>query len=237
MQNESNEIKSRILDHYYANVYQLFLFGNGTQGKGIKYFEKQVERFWINKSPKRILEIGGGSGEHLEYVESMPLEDYTLLDIRPIVTQKHLDLLDEASRNKVKFVLGNAEDLPFDSDSFDRVFSTCLLHHVDDVLGVLLEARRVAKHDGGEIAFLLPTDPGFLNQMVKKLYSFRRIKKFTSIRPELIYALEHKNHVMGIIEQIRLVFTDDNLVFHYKPFGILKSWNLNLLVVAKITKQ
>jgi len=145
--------------------------------------------------------------------------------------------LDEASREKVKFVLGNAEDLPFDDDSFDRVFSTCLLHHVDDVLSVLLEAKRVAKHNGGEIAFSLPTDPGFLNQMVKKLYSFRRIKKFTSIRPELIYALEHKNHVMGIMEQIRLVFNEDNLVFHYKPFGILKSWNLNLLVVAKITKK
>jgi len=91
MQNESNEIKSKILEHYYANVYQLFLFGNGAQGKGIKYFEKQVERFWKNKSPKKILEIGGGSGEHLEYLESMPLESYTLLDIRPIVTHRHLD--------------------------------------------------------------------------------------------------------------------------------------------------
>jgi ubiquinone/menaquinone biosynthesis C-methylase UbiE len=135
---------------------------------------------------------------------------------------------------KLKFVTGDAQEIPFKDSTFDRVFSTCLLHHVDDVLQVLLETRRVTT-TGGEIAFLLPTDPGILNQFIKKHVSYPKLKKLTNIRPGLFYALEHKNHVVGILELIRFVFQNDDLKFHYRPFGV-RSWNLNLYIVAKIVK-
>jgi len=152
-----------------------------------------------------------------------------------MVTIDHLKNLTGEFQSKLSFVEGNAEALPFNDASFDRVFTTCLLHHVDDVLGVLLEARRVTEI-GGEIAFLIPTDPGILNQIVKKLFSFRKMKKLTKIRPQLFYALDHKNHVGSIIEQIEFVFGDDLLTLHYRPF-YLRTWNGNLLVVAKIVKS
>ena len=139
-------------------------------------------------------------------------------------------------KSKLRFVEGDAQDLPFENETFDRVFTTCLLHHVDDVLSVLIEVRRVTEI-GGEIAFILPTDPGLLNQLVKRIFSFRKIKQLTKIRPQLFYALEHKNHVQGIMEQIRLVFELDELKFNYKPFPFIRSWNSNLLVVAKIVKR
>lgn len=234
--NEAKNIRSRILDGYYENVYQSFLFGGGVQGKGISYFEKQVEKFWSNSDPIRVLEIGGGSGEHLPFLRYIPKESYTSVDLRPVITQEHLKSLSSDFTNKLSFLEANAEALPFEDQSFDRVFTTCLLHHVDDVLAVLLEARRVTEK-GGEIAFVFPTDPGLMNQAVKKLISFRRIKKLTEINPQLFYALEHQNHVLGIIEQIKYVFGSDNLKFHYRPFRFLHSWNMNLLVVAKIIKS
>ena len=180
--------------------------------------------------------MGGGSGEHLPFIGYIPTDSYVSFDIRPIITKDHLRNLSDEFKSRLSFVEGDAHSLPFKDETFDRVFTTCLLHHVDDLLSCLLEARRVTR-PGGELAFIFPTDPGILNQTVKKLITFPRIRKYTKIRPQLIYALEHKNHVVGIMEQIRLVFNADELQFHYRPFRAFRSWNLNLLVVAKIIKS
>ena len=157
--------------------------------------------------------------------------------IRDILSKSHFILtkfLIEI-KSKFEFVTGDAQNLPFKNEEFDRVFSTCLLHHVDDVLSVLLEVRRVTQ-TGGEIAFVFPTDPGILNQLIKRLISYRKIRKMTDIPPELFYALDHKNHVLSISELIKFVFALDELVFHYRPFRF-KSWNMNFLIVAQIIKK
>jgi ubiquinone/menaquinone biosynthesis C-methylase UbiE len=237
MSNEfAKQIRNEILDEYYKTVYQDFLFGGGAQGFGISYFEKQIEKFWKKQLPKRVLEIGGGSGEHLPFVNYIPIEKYVSLDLRPMLTGAHVGEISEELKSKLEFIQGNAEFLPFEDSSFDRVFTTCLLHHVDDVLAVLLEIRRVTE-TGGEIAFVFPTDPGILNQIVKRVISFRRIRKLTNVQPQLFYALEHRNHVLGIMEQIKFAYRSDQLDFKYRPFPFFRSWNLNLLVVAKVIKR
>jgi ubiquinone/menaquinone biosynthesis C-methylase UbiE len=233
---KSPEIRKRILDDYYESVYEKYLFSGGAQALGITYFEKQIENFWINATPNSVLEIGGGSGEHLPFLNYVPIEKYVSLDLRESSNQRYIESLPSDLKKKLIFVKGDAQDLPFDDNSFDRVFSTCLLHHVDDVLGVILEAKRVTKH-GGEIAFVFPTDPGLLNHFVKRMISYRKMRKVSSVRPQLFYALEHKNHVFSIIELIKFAFQDDELHFHYRPFAFFKSWNLNLLVVAKIIRK
>ena len=234
--NEADRIRKEILNDYYQNAYQKFLFGGGAQGKGIEYFENQVENFWLNPQPSNVLEIGGGSGEHLPFIRYIPIESYVSFDIRPIITEDHLKHLQDDLKLKLRFVEGDAQTLPFKDEAFDRVFTTCLLHHVDDVLAVLLEARRVTAI-GGEIAFILPTDPGVLNQLVKKIFSFKKMKQLTKNRPQLIYALEHKNHVNSILEQIRFVYQSDEVQFNFRPFSFIRSWNFNLLVVVKIVKR
>jgi ubiquinone/menaquinone biosynthesis C-methylase UbiE len=232
----SQQIKLQIIDDYYKNSFQCAYFGIGVQGKGVAYFEKQVEKFWVKKAPHDVLEIGGGSGEHLQFLKHIPVNSYYSLDLRPNLTPKHLNEISVNLRSKLHFIQGDAESLPFEDAKFDRVLSTCLLHHVDDVLSVLLETRRVTSR-GGEIAFIFPTDPGLLNQLVKKVFTYRKLRKLIKTRPEFLYSLEHKNHTLGIMEQIRFVFESDNLVFHYRPFRFLHSWNFNLCIVAKIIKK
>jgi len=234
-ENTARAIRSEILAKYYSEIYQSYLFSNDTQGIGIRYFEMSLEKFWNKKIPEKVLEIGGGSGEHLPYIEYVPGSSYTSVDIRNRFSDTHIEKLSDDLTKKLDFVVGDAQKLPFPDSSFDRVFSTCLLHHVDDVLAVLLEARRVTVR-GGEIAFIVPTDPGFLNQLIKRVVSYPKLRKLTDIRPELFYALDHKNHVGSILELIKFVFSEDQLKLHYRPFRI-KSWNLNLLVVAKIVKS
>ncbi len=233
-ENSAGAIRREILAKYYSEIYQSYLFQNDTQGIGIRYFERSLEKFWNKNVPDKVLEIGGGSGEHLPYIKYVPGLSYTSVDIRNKFSDTHIENLSDDLTKKLDFVVGDAQNLPFPDSLFDRVFTPCLLHHVDVVLAVLLEARRVTV-GGGEIAFIVPTDPGFLNQLIKRIVSYPKLRKLTDIRPELFYALDHKNHVGSILELIRYVYAEDQLELHYRPFGI-KSWNLNLLVVAKITK-
>lgn len=150
MDKEKNagEIRNEILTEYYSQIYQSYLFQQDAQGFGIRYFERSLEQFWRKGIPEKVLEIGGGSGEHLPYVKYVPRISYTSVDIRDKFNNAHTSKLSEEFVNKIQFVVGDAQELPFPDESFDRVFSTCLLHHVDDVLAVLLEARRVTAQGG-----------------------------------------------------------------------------------------
>jgi ubiquinone/menaquinone biosynthesis C-methylase UbiE len=231
----SKSIKQKILNNYYKNAYQKYLFGKGIQANGIKYFEKSLENYWNNTSkPESILELGGGNGEHIKYVENFPAKNYHLVDLRKPQNRKHLTKLTSTQKKIIKFITANAEELPMAANFYDKVLSTCLLHHVDDPMSVMYEARRVAKIQG-ELAFILPTDPGILNQLVKKLVSYRKLKKISSTSPRLIYALEHRNHINSLIEQAKYVYQKDNLKIFYRPFYV-RSWNLNLWVIIKVTK-
>ena len=232
--NTAKKIRGEMLDEFYSSAYQKSFFERGVQGAGIDWFERALEKFWRTNPPNNVLEIGGGSGEHLKYISYVPKGSYISFDLRPSNTSAHLTGISRDLLAKVKFINGDASSLPFEDLFFDRVFSTCLLHHVNDVLSVLLEARRVACI-GAEIAFLLPTDPGILNQIVKRVVTYPKMRKHSGIKPELYYALDHKNHISGILEIIKFVFNEDELQLSYRPLR-LRSWNFNLLVVAKITK-
>ena len=237
MKNQSEKIRNGILDYYYQEVYEKYLFSKSLQSSGIDFFEKSVEKYWDSpvEDLNRVLELGSGQGEHLTYVKQIPQTEYVCLDLRDFIKTEALESLDQKFKDVLKFIVGDAENIPFEDSRFDRTLSTCLLHHCSDPLQVLIEARRVTK-PGGQLVFALPTDPGFLNQLAKRLVSARRMRKFTTISPWLIYSLEHKNHISGLLELIKLVFKDDELKIHYAPFGI-RAWNFNLVCVAHIKRS
>jgi SAM-dependent methyltransferase len=49
---------------------------------------------------------------------------------------------------KLVFICGNAQDLPFEENAFDTVYCRYILEHVPDPLRMLKEAKRVLKHGG-----------------------------------------------------------------------------------------
>jgi hypothetical protein len=100
----SQEIKLQIIDDYYRNSFQCASFGTGIQGKGVAYFEKQVEKFWVKKNPHDVLEIGGGSGEHLQFLKQIPVNSYYSLDLRPIITPKYQNEISVNLRSKLHFI-------------------------------------------------------------------------------------------------------------------------------------
>ena len=227
--------REKIIGYYYEEVYKNYLYTGGSQERGQNWASKKLEKSFEAENSQFVLEIGGGSGEHLKHVNNTSIERYTSIDLRkdlPIFEDLKISL---DFYNKVEFVVGNAESLPFKESTFDRVLGTCVLHHVDDPLQVLSEVRRVTKL-GGEISFALPTDPGIANQLVKRFITYKKLRKLSSIRPELFYALDHQNHVNGLIEIFKYVFRNDDFEIVYHPFHI-RSWNLNLLVTLQARKK
>lgn len=178
MSRQAKYIRNQLLDDYYKNIYNEFLFKKSLLGSGISYFEKSIEKYWQkNKKKLHILEIGGASGEHINFMDKETILKYEIVDLRK-PDMKLIGRFPMEIRNKIKFKLGNAEKLTYKDNHFDRTFSTCLLHHVDDPLSVMWEARRVTKI-GGQIGFILPTDPGIVNRFVKKFITYPLMTAFT----------------------------------------------------------
>jgi demethylmenaquinone methyltransferase/2-methoxy-6-polyprenyl-1,4-benzoquinol methylase len=63
--------------------------------------------------------------------------------------------------NRVRFVLGQAERLPFADGEFDGLTFTYLLRYVDDVAATLAELARVVRPGGriGMVEFGVPSQP------------------------------------------------------------------------------
>ena len=123
-----------------------------------------------------MLEIGGGNGEHLPYVRYVPSKKYISLDLVTPKSKIYTEMISVELLNKLKFVKGDSEELKYKNSTFDRILVTCVLAHVDNVMAVLFEIKRVAKK-GAEIGILLPTDPGILNRLIKNLITYRKLKK------------------------------------------------------------
>lgn len=239
----ANLDRDKIISEYYDNYFES-LCNDGLQGRGSSYFHKLIENYWENKTSKRVLEVGAGSGEHLPFLNTNTLENiesYSLLDIRPESPNfkdflKQLEIKNTNFRaRKFQWVQGSVEKIPFPDNSVDRVVSTCLFHHIENPLLAFQELRRVVVV-GGEIAIGLPTDPGILNRAIKRFMTYPKAKRIGIANPELIYALEHRNHIHGLINIAKAVYAKDEFKVHYKPFEI-KSWNLNLAVVLKVKKN
>jgi ubiquinone/menaquinone biosynthesis C-methylase UbiE len=226
--------KEGILAEYYEKYYHSLLHTNSCQSLGTRYFDKQLERTWTDSEyvPIKLLEVGFASGEHISKIRNFPSQEYVGLDINYPATSKYIDSLPPQARSKLKLVKSDAADMPFENARFDRVVSTCLMHHVNEPLKVFQEIRRVTR-DGGEIAIGLPTDPGMLNRLIKTLITYPSMKKLGVARPKTIYALEHPNQIGGLIELAKFVFKNDKLNVSYSPFR-LPTWNFNLMVVIHV---
>jgi ubiquinone/menaquinone biosynthesis C-methylase UbiE len=233
MKKNLNKISRKsIIDKFYSEIYDKYLNDDGLIRIANRTLERKIEHN-SNKMDNYVLEIGGGGGEHLKYVSNFPQKNYIILD--PRETSKPTVRKLKKLSSKIKFVSGVAEDIPFPNCYFDRIVSSCVLAHLDDPFASLLECRRVTK-ENGTLSFLVPTDPGFLNQLVKKMYSYPKLNKLSEYPANLIYALDHKNGVINLLSIIRYVFKNDSIKLNYYPFFI-PSVNFNLAVIVNITKS
>lgn len=93
------------------------------------------------KEGMRILDNGCGRGEFLDAFSKLGLKAYGT------------DLSDYCDEAKVVDI--NMEDLPFEDDFFDFVFSKSVIEHVENTEHYMKEMRRVLKR-GGMLILMVP---------------------------------------------------------------------------------
>src|SRR4249919_3137508 len=98
------------------------------------------------------LEIGSGTGYFsLNLLQLGVVERLTATDISPGMLQR-LSTTAEGLGLEARTVVTEAEELPFEDESFDIVFGHAVLHHIPDIERAFSEFRRVLR-PGGAIAF------------------------------------------------------------------------------------
>jgi SAM-dependent methyltransferase len=98
------------------------------------------------------LEIGSGTGYFsLNLLQLGLVERLTATDISPGMLRR-LSATAEALGLEAETVATEAEELPFEDESFDLVFGHAVLHHIPDLGRAFAEFRRVLR-PGGAIAF------------------------------------------------------------------------------------
>jgi ubiquinone/menaquinone biosynthesis C-methylase UbiE len=220
--------KMRVMDckNFYEKNYAYFQ-SSGLQANYIRLSHQLMEKT-NHYYAKNILEIGGGAGEHVKFVKSV-FETYILSDIRSIPKEV---LLPE----KVKFEAADAHKLPFANTHFDRIISTCVLHHLDNPRQALFEILRVWDKTG-VVTILVPTDPHFLYVLSKKLFVNRKWRSRGILNPLDKHWDEHKNHFLAIDYKIKEVFSEYKVKKIAWPLHFVTIPGLNLFVVYQITPK
>ena len=99
------------------------------------------------------LEIGSGTGYFsLNLVQLGVIERLTATDISPGMLKRLAATAEALGLDDVQTVVTEAEQLPFEDESFDLVFGHAVLHHIPDLERAFGEFRRVLR-PGGMIAF------------------------------------------------------------------------------------
>jgi SAM-dependent methyltransferase len=108
----------------------------------------------IDFSDKRVLDIGCGSGSITVFLaEEFPLEHITGFDVEEPVIEAARRRASAANLDeRVDFVIGQPDVLPFPDCGFDIVFSKCAMYHVVDKVSLLREAFRILKPGGSLVA-------------------------------------------------------------------------------------
>ena len=134
-----------------------------------------IERCGLSAG-RRALELGCGTGVFLEQVASSGARLHGLDLSADLLQQAHARL---RSAPNVRLERGNAEETPYRAGSFDAVYGSSVLHHLN-LDRALQETHRVLR-PGGRIAF---AEPNALNPQVAAMFNVDVLKPRFGVSPD-----------------------------------------------------
>ena len=166
---------------------------------------KSFARFWGARG-RDVLEIGVGCGsDHVEWAHARP-RSLTGLDLtrRAVeTTQRRLSLYRLESTLRVL----DAENLPFEDESFDIVYAYGVLHHSPDTQQAVREVHRVLR-PGGVARIMIYHTWSLTGLMLWARYAMLTGKPFTSLRTIYARHLESPGTKAYTVRQARTLFSD-----------------------------
>ena len=179
-----------------------------AQAKTRYELEPYIQDFahFAEGSGKDILEIGVGMGaDHLEWAKTQP-KSLTGIDLTPSAvhhTKNRLSIYCLESKVEV----ADAENLPYDNDSFDVVYSWGVLHHSPDTPKAVNEVFRVLRR-GGVARIMIYNKYSIVGYLLWLRYGLLLGKPFRSLDDIYGHHLESPGTKAYTIEQTKGMFTN-----------------------------
>lgn len=138
---------------------------------------------------KKVLEIGVGAGvDHLNWYKGGAIPFGTdLTDAAIDLTRARLSFHGFDPKDRLK--IGDAENLEFEDNTFDLVYSWGVLHHTPNTEKALFEAFRVIR-PGGQLKAMIYHVPSWSGWMLWLRYGLLKSKPFLSPRVAIYDHLE-----------------------------------------------
>lgn len=134
----------------------------------IRYARDRFLKIAPDQRYGKVLEIGAGTGFFITnlWQSGLITEPYAT-DISPGMVEVCVKNAEAAGINNMVGKVADAENLPFDDETFDLVIGHAVIHHLPDVEAAFKEAMRVLKPGGRLVIAGEPTRVGF--QLVERL--------------------------------------------------------------------
>ena len=140
-----------------------------------RLWKRKMVRLVAPNAGERILDVAGGTGDiAFLMAETGQGSKITLSDINPNMLEVGRKRAEKRGIQGLDWVEGNAEELPFEDNSFDKYTVAFGIRNVSDVNAALRDARRVLK-DGGRfycMEFHALSGNSWFMKLFKKLYKF-----------------------------------------------------------------
>lgn len=212
----------------YSSKYEGANYSAGLVGGVMRKSHELIERpYGKGVKFERVLEVGAGSGVHLDFVRHS-FSEYWMTDFSQ-------QMLDQAAArvkdSRIKTSVEDATKLSFDDNSFDRVIACHVLEHLYRPHEVLREWDRVLK-PGGTLSLVLPCDPGLAWRLGRHFGPRRRAER-NGLPYDYVMAREHVNSITNLVCLIRYYFEQREEAWW--PLFVPSS-DLNLIYVANLVK-
>jgi len=223
------DIVKDFYENYYASIFSKSGLSSKFNDQTHKALEAGIESHQKATRPDEeysILEIGAGKGEHFKYV-TRPFGKYVMLDILP-QPEEFSEFIG------AEWIQEDICNPRLNVGKFDRIISMCVFHHLSDPASAMENIKKIL-NSGGVFSLFLPSDPGVLNRIVRKLFVTPSAKKLGFEHYELVNAREHRNHYWGLKKELEHQFQDFEISRRYYPFRI-PAGNLSLFSIWHIKK-
>jgi len=215
----------------WASLYQDKNYDGGLTGYFLAKSHAWSEvKFGPEVHFAKVLEIGAGTGMHLNYVRHS-FDQYYLTDLNPpFLSQASMQKWSRNGKGEVLIQSEDASALSFPDNSFDRVIAAHVLEHLYKPHEVLLEWYRVLR-PGGILTLVLPCDPGMMWRIGRTCFARR---KFIAAGLDYDYwmAREHVNPINNLVSFVRHYF--GKMQEGWYPMRV-PSMDLNLFYITHIT--
>lgn len=177
-QTVNEEAKADMVHGVFSRVASKYDIMNDLMSMGIHRIWKNAMMDWLAPRPEqKLLDVAGGTGDiAFRFLKRAKGSTATVCDMTEsmlIEGQKRADAENMAAR--LNWVVGDAMDLPFESNTFDVYTISFGIRNVTRIPDALAEAYRVLKPGGRLMVLEFSQIPNDLMQAVYDAYSFNVI--------------------------------------------------------------